>query len=242
MLILPFSPSLSDLSSNHLSTLHKDSFRGLTHLTLLDLSKNHLDFLPNDLLLDLDSLSNLWVFVTNNIAKSIEKSSLYSFSLFLARCRRLQENKLESLDAQLFLKLRSLKILDISQNQLLSSLPLELFQSIYHIRGERVDLLQSNFALCCPRIFTTSPLRCIRTKPLSHVSLPHFASIRVQLIVHKVINIAHNKLSRMPNLQEQTELEELDLSKNEFHVLSSDDFKYLKKLKTLRLSENFISK
>lgn len=46
----------------------------------------------------------------------------------------------------------------------------------------------------------------------------------------------------MPNLQEQTELEELDLSKNEFHVLSSDDFKYLKKLKTLRLSENFISK
>lgn len=172
MLILPFSLSLSDLSSNHLSTLHKDSFRGLTHLTLLDLSKNHLDFLPNDLLLDLDSLSNLWVFVTNNIAKSIEKSSLYGFSLFLARCRRLQENKLESLDAQLFLKLRSLKILDISQNQLLSSLPHELFQSIYHIRGERVDLLQSNFALCCPRIFTTSPLRCIRTKPLKSCISP----------------------------------------------------------------------
>jgi hypothetical protein len=27
----------------------------------LDLSKNQLDFLPNDLLLDLDSLANLWV-------------------------------------------------------------------------------------------------------------------------------------------------------------------------------------
>jgi Leucine rich repeat len=51
----------SDLSSNHLSTLHKDTFRALTHLTVLDLSKNHLDFLPNDLLLDLDSLANLWV-------------------------------------------------------------------------------------------------------------------------------------------------------------------------------------
>jgi hypothetical protein len=51
----------SDLSSTHLSTLHKDTFRGLTHLTVLDLSKNRLDFLPNDLLLDLDSLANLWV-------------------------------------------------------------------------------------------------------------------------------------------------------------------------------------
>lgn len=55
--IHPF--AVSDLSFNHLRTLHKDTFRGLTHLTLLDLSRNRLDFLPNDLLLDLDSLSNL---------------------------------------------------------------------------------------------------------------------------------------------------------------------------------------
>lgn len=62
-----------DLSTNHLSTLHKDTFRGLTHLTSLDLSKNHLDFLPNDLLLDLDSLSNLWVVFSFTI---YEKQSL----------------------------------------------------------------------------------------------------------------------------------------------------------------------
>jgi Leucine-rich repeat (LRR) protein len=49
--------------------------------------------------------------------------------------RRLQENNLQRLDAQLFLKLRSLKILDMSSNQLSSSLPTELFQSIYHIKG-----------------------------------------------------------------------------------------------------------
>jgi Leucine-rich repeat (LRR) protein len=57
-----------------------------------------------------------------------------------------------------------------------------------------------------------------------------------------VINLAHNKLRDLPNLNEQIKLEELDISKNEIHTISSDDFKQLKKLKTLRLSENFIGK
>ncbi len=49
----------SDLSSNYLNTLHKDSFRGLTNLEELDLSHNLLDYLPDDLLMDLDSLTKL---------------------------------------------------------------------------------------------------------------------------------------------------------------------------------------
>ena len=57
--------------------------------------------------------------------------------------RRLQENKLQSLDSQLFLKLRSLKILDMSQNQLSLSLPHELFQSIYHLKGEKFIACES---------------------------------------------------------------------------------------------------
>jgi Leucine-rich repeat (LRR) protein len=149
--VFTFHPSKSDLSSNRLSTLHKDSFRALTHLTVLDLSKNHLDFLPNDLLLDLDSLSNLWVLrhIKNFFVLNRLKNFLQCF------CRRLQENKLETLDPQLFLKLRSLKILDISQNQLLS-LPHELFQSIYYMRSEcNRDLLQLNF-VCCFLIYSQS--------------------------------------------------------------------------------------
>lgn len=74
----------SDLSTNHLSTLHKDTFRGLTHLTSLDLSKNHLDFLPNDLLLDLDSLSNLWVVFsfTINVKTNVNRLKNNSFLIF----------------------------------------------------------------------------------------------------------------------------------------------------------------
>ncbi|KAG5682188.1 hypothetical protein PVAND_011556 [Polypedilum vanderplanki] len=150
-----------DLSFNQLKTLHKDSFRTLTHLTLLDLSRNRLEFLPNDLLLDLDSLSNL----------------------------RLQENSLHGLDAQLFLKLRSLKFLDISFNQLSVTLPVELFQSIYHVQ---------------------------------------------------VINFQHNKLEKIPWLLEQSELEEVDISKNRLHSIDDIELAELKSLKTLRLSENFI--
>ncbi|CAG9803863.1 unnamed protein product [Chironomus riparius] len=151
-----------DLSYNELTTLHRDTFRGLTHLTILDLSRNRLNFLPNDLLLDLDSLSTL----------------------------RLQENNLQRVDNQLFLKLRSLKILDVSINHLSNALPLELFQSIYHI---------------------------------------------------KVINFSNNKLNKFPLLLEQSELEELDISKNEICAIDNKDLFELKKLKTLRLSENSLA-
>lgn len=58
----------------------------------------------------------------------------------------------------------------------------------------------------------------------------------------KVINLARNKLKDLPNLQEQVELEEFDMSKNKIRVVGSNDLKQLKKLKTLRLSENFIGK
>lgn len=54
--------------------------------------------------------------------------------------------------------------------------------------------------------------------------------------------MAHNKLRQIPNLQEQTELEELDISKNEINIIRSNDFKHLRNLRTLRLSENFIGK
>lgn len=50
----------SDLSSNQLSTFHKETFRGLTHLLELDLSYNLLDYLPVDLLKDLDGLTQMY--------------------------------------------------------------------------------------------------------------------------------------------------------------------------------------
>lgn len=46
----------------------------------------------------------------------------------------------------------------------------------------------------------------------------------------------------MPNLQEQSELEELDVSKNEISFIKSSDLRTLKNLKSLRLSENVIGR
>jgi Leucine-rich repeat (LRR) protein len=55
-----------------------------------------------------------------------------------------------------------------------------------------------------------------------------------------VINLSHNRLNKLPRLQEQSEMEELDVSTNKLSAIESDDLMQLKSLKTLRLSENFI--
>lgn len=55
-----------------------------------------------------------------------------------------------------------------------------------------------------------------------------------------VINLSHNRLNKLPRLQEQSEMEELDVSRNKLSAIESDDLVQLKSLKTLRLSENFI--
>lgn len=51
----------SDLSSNALTTFHKDTFRGLSNLNVLDLSVNALNYLPAELFLDLENLVKLYV-------------------------------------------------------------------------------------------------------------------------------------------------------------------------------------
>jgi Leucine-rich repeat (LRR) protein len=53
-----------------------------------------------------------------------------------------------------------------------------------------------------------------------------------------VINFSNNKLNKLPLLLEQSELEELDISKNEICVIDNKDLFEVKMLKTLRLSEN----
>lgn len=50
----------SDLSANRLTTLHKETFRGLTHLYELDLSHNEFDYIPFDVMNDLDGLVTMY--------------------------------------------------------------------------------------------------------------------------------------------------------------------------------------
>lgn len=51
-----------DISGNHLDTLHKDTFKGLTHLVDLDMSNNRIDFLPFDIFNDLHSVHKMFVY------------------------------------------------------------------------------------------------------------------------------------------------------------------------------------
>lgn len=61
------------------------------------------------------------------------------------------------------------------------------------------------------------------------------------IIINLVINFSNNKLRKLPFLLEQSELEELDISKNEINSLDSKELFELGKLKTLRFSENSLS-
>lgn len=78
------------------------------------------------------------------------KSSIIvpTFNIMRKCFSRLQENNLQRIDNQLFLKLRSLKILDVSINHLSNALPLELFQSIYHIKGNVLNVIFVK-PVCC---------------------------------------------------------------------------------------------
>ncbi|XP_032598936.1 platelet glycoprotein V isoform X2 [Drosophila grimshawi] len=96
--VIPMNMVAIDLSRNALSTLHKDTFRGLTLLKELDISNNVLDFLPFDLFQDLDSLLQL----------------------------RIQNNQLEDVDPRTFWKLRNLNLLDLSKNEI-AQLPESVF-------------------------------------------------------------------------------------------------------------------
>ncbi|XP_036339864.1 leucine-rich repeat-containing G-protein coupled receptor 6-like [Rhagoletis pomonella] len=96
--VIPMNMVSIDLSRNFFSTLHKDTFRGLTLLKELDLSNNILNFIPAELFKDLDSLIQL----------------------------RLQNNQLENLNTVTFWKLRNLNLIDVSKN-IISEIPINLF-------------------------------------------------------------------------------------------------------------------
>ncbi|XP_037939127.1 carboxypeptidase N subunit 2 isoform X1 [Teleopsis dalmanni] len=102
--VIPMNMVRIDISRNYLSTLHKDTFRGLTLLQQLDLSNNVLDFLPFDLFRDLDSLVQL----------------------------RIQSNQLEDLDPRTFWKLRNLNLLDLSKN-MITELPESIFNHVQRL-------------------------------------------------------------------------------------------------------------
>ncbi|XP_054084983.1 leucine-rich repeat-containing protein 15 isoform X1 [Zeugodacus cucurbitae] len=224
-----------DLSRNYFSTLHKDTFRGLTLLKELDLSNNILNFIPANLFEDLDSLLQL----------------------------RLQNNHLENLDAVIFWKLRNLNLLDISKN-LLSDLPTNLFGHtqrliVINLSQNRIqhfspELLQDQIVLEDLDMsrneitkLQTGSLKHLKTLQIVDFSFNFISSISDNYFSGlwnlRSLILNNNRISWVSKelLNNLTCLITLDLSTNRISMIDGNAFSELTNMRELLLGQNYLS-
>uniref|UniRef100_A0A0K8VGJ9 Leucine-rich repeat-containing protein 15 n=2 Tax=Bactrocera latifrons TaxID=174628 RepID=A0A0K8VGJ9_BACLA len=210
--VIPMNIESIDLSRNHFSTFHKDTFRGLTLLKELDLSNNILNFIPANLFQDLDSLLQL----------------------------RLQNNHLENLDSVTFWKLRNLNLIDVSKN-LLSDLPTNLFghsQRLIVINLSQNKILHFSPELLRDQL-VLEDLDLSRNEILELKSgcLKNLKTLKmIDFSFNFISSISDDFFSDLKNLRS------LILHNNRISSVSKELFKNLKSLITLDLSTNRISK
>ncbi|XP_023305923.2 carboxypeptidase N subunit 2 isoform X1 [Lucilia cuprina] len=210
--VIPMNMVSIDISRNALSTLHKDTFRGLTLLKELDLSSNQLDFLPFDLFQDLDSLIQL----------------------------RIQYNFLEELDYRIFWKLRHLSLLDLSKNRL-TSVDEQLFNhcqrlTVINLADNKIKIFPPNL-LRDQSILEELDMSRNELQVLNKGSVLKLDKLIVlDFSSNAIASISEDFFSGLISLRT------LILHNNEITTISGTIFKNLGKLITLDLTMNRIVK
>ncbi|XP_071455546.1 leucine-rich repeat-containing protein 15-like [Hetaerina americana] len=230
---IPEDTKTIDLGVNHLTALHRDSFKGLVHLMELDLFDNRIDFLPSSIFDSLESLVHA----------------------------RLHRNNLEELPAKIFRHQLNLATLDISSNALLRLAP-ELFHplrrelvflSLSHnriseipdgaISGfeklEELDL-SGNSLSSLPPLRRLPSLRRLRIHRNKLRELP--ADVFRDVPNLELLTLRGNRLTELPKgiFTGLTKLRHLELASNWITSIDASDFSDLVSLKELHLSQNFL--
>ncbi|KAM7357010.1 uncharacterized protein ACRADG_002539 [Cochliomyia hominivorax] len=210
--VIPLNMVSIDLSRNALSTLHRDTFRGLTSLKVLDLSRNQLDFLPFDIFHDLDSLSQL----------------------------RIQGNFLDELDYRIFWKLRHLSLLDLSKNHL-TNLHEQLFHhcqrlTLINLSDNKIRTFPPNLLrdqqILEELDMSRNELQFLKTGGMLKLE----KLIVLDFSSNSIASISEDFFAGLISLRT------LILNNNQLTNISSTIFKNLNKLITLDLSMNRITK
>lgn len=201
----------SDLSLNYLTTLHRDSFRGLAHLSSLDLSTNRIDFIPEGLLADLENLITL----------------------------RLHRNQLINLDdAAVFYKLPHLANLDMSYNNL-RELPEGLFN--FNPRLTLLNLSNNNLTAIPEPMTELGALEELHLNYNQLVELPGhaFSGLQALKMLHlgnnQILNVSGRAFGDL------FRLEYLNLASNRLERITEEVFNNLTNLSVLDLTLNKIS-
>ncbi|ALC43058.1 CG7509 [Drosophila busckii] len=214
--VIPMNMVAIDLSRNALSTLHKDTFRGLTLLKELDLSNNVLDFLPFDLFQDLDSLLQL----------------------------RIQNNQLEDIDARTFWKLRNLNLLDLSQNDV-TLLPESVFYhaqrlTVINLSDNQITNFPPNL-LRDQLLLEELDMSRNRIETLASGSMRYMTKLKTLDFGWNQIGKSNNSKIDDDFFEGLISLRSLMLHNNRITTLSGNIFSRLTNLYTLDLTMNRIS-
>ncbi|XP_002000277.4 leucine-rich repeat-containing protein 15 [Drosophila mojavensis] len=232
------------LSNNQLSRLHPDTFKGLHQLRHLDLNDNRLEELPEGLFADLSMLHHLTI--ANNRLRSISND-------LLAKNARLQTiilqgNHLRQLGEYAFSSAPKLLVLDVSHNEPLEVLVLNLssgylLASNCSLRRVNIFGVVNNVDLGDNHVqelyFTAS--EALEDLVLRNNSLVQLATLsRVPRL--RRLNVANNpNLRELPSEWETPKLERLDLSNTGLEQLPNAVLRGMPQLRKLNVSVNKIS-
>ncbi|XP_068083257.1 carboxypeptidase N subunit 2 [Anabrus simplex] len=200
-----------DLGINHMTSLHKDAFRGLTQLYELDLFDNQIDYLPPPVFEHLVSLVHLRL----HRNRLVELSDRLFSKMAQLQTLDLSINTLRHLPENLFRITQKLTLIHVSGN-ILEDLPETLFQGLAKL--EELDVSANNLTKLRSRVFTG--LKSLK---------------RLLLDANRLDVLPRDVFSDLNSLQT------LSLRKNRITSIPADLFDSLRQLKSLGLTSNYIT-
>ncbi|KAG8221975.1 hypothetical protein J437_LFUL014472 [Ladona fulva] len=230
---VPADTKIIDLGANHLTTLHRNSFRGLGHLTELDLFDNRIDYLPPNIFESLESVVHIRVH-RNNLQELSEKIFLHQLNL---ASLDLSSNSIRTIGPKLFHPLRrSLVFLSLVRNRI-QEIPEDALSGFEKL--EEIDISWNSLSLL-PILRGLPSLRRLRLHRNRLKELP--SGLLKEVPSLEVLTLRANRLTRItPGLFEGlTKLRYLELSSNWITSIDASEFADLVSLKELHLSQNFL--
>nr|XP_053635814.1 leucine-rich repeat-containing protein 15-like [Cherax quadricarinatus] len=238
-----------DLGMNRLKALHKDSFNRLTQLVELDLNDNSLELLPNSLFYDLENLRHIKlhknrllylppdIFQDARSLRTIKKNLSRAYDTFAHRYVPFNA-VVQELPQQVFYKLKSLKHLKISRNEL-TRLPHGVFSNLFNL--QELYLHNNNIENLPSGVFrdlynlTFLELTSNRITQVHHKDFLNMNSLRSLFLGQNLVTQIKNR-----TFVGTSKLEKLYLFSNKIENIELAAFSGLNSLSWLLLNNNLL--
>ncbi|CAB3257767.1 unnamed protein product [Arctia plantaginis] len=225
-MFMPLRRCLETLSivSSKIKTIPQKALSGLLKLMSIDFTSNYIEEIPS---YSFYGLPLMKLDVKGNVIHDISESAFSSLELTLSEIN-LSENNLTTFPIEAFAKLRHLRSLRLSWNEM-SSFPI-IVKNLDLSYNRISQLKTSNFR----------GLTKLRTLCLSNNNIESMESFTEELSNLKLLDLAHNKLQNILNedLINLKELTVLYLSHNNIKYISVTAFRSLNKIIQIDLDHN----